>query len=75
MIKKMALFWGEDWEGLYIDGKLVYENHHIEAHDVIRILEERGMEAAAIEVDDDWLIDRGTLPADAADVVVHKEEQ
>lgn len=70
MIEKIELFWGDDWEGLYINGKLVYENHIISASTVLEILEAWDVKAARIEIDDGWIMNRGTLPEDAADVVV-----
>lgn len=70
MIEKITLFWGEDWEGLYINGKLTIENHSIRSSEVIKVLEAHGMEAASIEVDDDWLMAVERMPEDADDVVV-----
>ena len=70
MIEKIALFWGDDWEGLYINGKLIYENHSIRAHEIITILEKHGMDATCVEVNDYWLMENGRLPEDATDVLV-----
>ena len=75
MIEKIAVFWGEDWEGLYINGKLVYENHNIRADEIITILDQHGLEATCIEVDDAWLMEKGRLPKDAANVVVCNQER
>ena len=72
MVEKIALFWGDDWEGLYINGKLVYENHNVDAKVIMRELAKHGMDAAEAEVDDDWLMEKGRLPEDATDVVVAK---
>ena len=33
---KIVIVMSDDWTGLYVDGKLVYENHSIEVHDLIR---------------------------------------
>lgn len=35
-MKIKLLYLADDWMGLYIDGELVYENHSINARDVLR---------------------------------------
>lgn len=32
--QKIVITQCEDWQGLYVDGKLLYENHHITARDI-----------------------------------------
>lgn len=39
----------EDWQGLYIDGALVYEDHSLRLHIVLDILRDRGLPIATIE--------------------------
>ena len=50
---------GDDWEGLYIDGKLVLEDHSIDVRD---ILEAVGFKIKTVWVDLDWLAETGSLP-------------
>ena len=59
---------GEDWEGLYVGGTVMTQNHWLHASDVIDILKEAGYNVCEAEVDDDWLMDAGYLPADIRDV-------
>lgn len=46
-----------DWQGLYIDDELVYDNHKITAEDALDFLQDRLPMAvdSSIEVDDDDL--------------------
>ena len=55
----------DDWEGLYIDGKLVEQGHHIRIDDIFRHLRIKCQE---IHPDDDWLVERGSLPENFEDV-------
>jgi hypothetical protein len=50
---------GGDWEGLYIDGKLVMENHRLEIHDVLKAV---GFKYKHVVADDEWLARHGSLP-------------
>lgn len=56
---------GDDWEGLYLDDRLVEEHHHVRTEDVLRHL---GFEYEVIYPDQDWLEERGSLPTDLAEV-------
>lgn len=52
----------EDWEGLYIDGKLVSEGHSIRVHDVLDAL---GVTLTRINLDDkqeSQLERKGSMP-------------
>lgn len=55
----------EDWEGLYIDGKLVDEDHHLQLKDVLKLL---GYDVVVKECNFDWICDRGLLPDNLDDV-------
>lgn len=57
---------GDDWEGLYLDGKLVEEGHSLDAR---MTLEAVGYDVKTMEADAEWLTDRGRLP-DKLDEVV-----
>lgn len=55
----------DDWEGLYIDGELVFENHSIAAGQALKSLLEHGGRVASLNyvtVDAEWLHDVGSLP-------------
>lgn len=56
---------GDDWNGLYKDGKLIWQGHNITTY---RLLELIGAEVDYKEADGDWLMDRGDLPVKLEDV-------
>jgi len=64
---QVAFVDGDDWEGLYINGKLVEEHHHVRTEDVLRHL---GIKCEVIYPDQDWLEERGSLPANLSEVQV-----
>lgn len=54
---------GDDWEGLYIDGELVEENHSIRITDLLEILKDRRLLTFDYhEVGQDYLEGLGNLP-------------
>jgi hypothetical protein len=56
----------EEWEGLYIDGRLVVEGHNLTAIDVLAAL---GIRASSQFCDEDWLADEGcSLPIELGEV-------
>jgi hypothetical protein len=56
---------GEDWEGLYIDGKLYVEGHSISVKDLLDSLD---IPYSNVECDDAWLDKKGCLPKLLKDV-------
>jgi len=36
--KEVVVLSGDDWSGLYVDGKLVYENHSIPLHELAKAI-------------------------------------
>ena len=68
----------DDWEGLYIDGKLILEGHSLSAVDVLDAIWEHrtpgfGLRVTSYEAhdaDEDWMFTQGTLPVDFEDVKV-----
>ena len=60
-LKKIKLVRGDDWMGLYIDKKLVYEGHDISEK---MLLELCGIEFHSFEVNQEWMEDKGHLPED-----------
>lgn len=62
---KVAIVSGDDWMGLYIDGKLVLEGHSLCLGEV---LEAVGIKPETITPDNEWLENEGNLPKDLAKV-------
>ena len=62
---KVGLVRGDDWEGLYLDGKLVEEGHHFRLTDVLARF---GIECDEVWPDDSWLEERGSLPKNFEEV-------
>lgn len=56
----IKLVYGCDWVGLYNeDGILVAENHNLDAEDALAALK---IDHEILEVDEDWLDERGSMP-------------
>lgn len=56
---------GNDWIGLYDDGRLVTQGHNLILDNMLRHF---GHEVKSIDVDQEWLEDRGDLPDNLAEV-------
>jgi len=56
---------GDDWQGLYLNGKLVEEGHCVRVDDILRRL---GIACEQIYADDQWLAKRGSLPENRNDI-------
>ncbi|HJY98116.1 MAG TPA: hypothetical protein VJ227_00145 [Patescibacteria group bacterium] len=67
----ITLVYGEDWEGLYVDGRLYTQDHRISVTDVFDVLSSLGIKIKAeqIECDYEWLEEKGGFPTDIADVI------
>jgi len=61
------IVYADDWEGLYINGKLVMEEHSLSTASIFEAL---GVEYDLFEADVEWLADRGNLPPKFEDVKV-----
>jgi len=70
MTSKITIVDGDSWEGLYIDGKLIIENHTLSLYDVLDAI---GVKYKHVLVDDEWLYKHGTLPKKLSDVKEYKE--
>lgn len=68
MTKDIVYVMGDDWEGVYIDGKLVNENHSVNWPYVLKQL---GHYVSVKEVDYEWLGERGNFPEDISEVVFY----
>ena len=60
---------GDDWQGLYIDGILMSEDHSISIEDFAEVV---GIKLSKKYVDLDWLEDNGYLPKLLENVVYQK---
>lgn len=67
---KVTLVLANDWDGLYVDDKLVTQDHSIYASEA---LEAVGFSVGVVEADDEWLKRRGQLPVSLAAVRRRKQ--
>lgn len=67
----------DDWSGVYINNKLVFEDHSISTKMLSEILNENKPtdDIVHIEADPDWMYEVGTLPDDFKDVVCQSTEE
>jgi hypothetical protein len=55
----------DDWEGIYLDGELIYEDHRIHNYVWIELIKEHGAFSKEVEnywVDEDYMCDFGNFP-------------
>jgi hypothetical protein len=64
--KSLAWVHCDDWEGLYVNGKLIREGHGIEIDDIPTDV--LGVEIESIYPNDDWLKDGGRMPENLDEV-------
>ncbi|WP_353640783.1 hypothetical protein [Mesorhizobium sp. WSM2239] len=60
-----------DWEGLYIDGICVAQEHSLRLGSILELIKDRGQPIAEYEpkwVDPDWMDEQGYLPEDIKEV-------
>ena len=68
----LILAQASDWQGLYLNEKLVTENHSVSLNNLVNSLD--GIQICGtiisriVYVDDDWLEEQGGLPKDLCDV-------
>jgi hypothetical protein len=67
--REVVIVNGDDWKGVYIDGKLRYEGHNIRPEELLKLL---GINCRDFECDLNWLEDLGNLPEDLKDVKLPK---
>lgn len=60
---------GDDWVGVYIDGKLVTQGHRIDPRELLKQL---GYFVESPEPDYEWMDDVSYLPEDLKDVVLEE---
>lgn len=62
---KVVIADADDWKGLYINGKLIKQDHRIEPRDILTAL---GVEHFKLDVDSEWMDGRSHLPEDLDEV-------
>jgi len=75
---KIQFVHADDWEGLYIDGKLALEYHSLSVGAVLYAIWKHRTPVVGVRVifyeaydaDEDWLFTQGTLPKEFKDVKV-----
>lgn len=60
-----------DWEGMYIDGKLVVEDHRLDLYQVLDLI---GVKYKYVQADAEWLGECGRLPDKLSKVKKAKDE-
>ena len=65
--KKLILMRGDDWEGIYYEGKLLYQGHSINWYDVLKKLG-YATKLKYIESEEDWKELGWSLPENIEDV-------
>jgi hypothetical protein len=69
---KITFVYADDWEGIYVDDKLVMENHSLDGYLVAEKLSELfGFELRGRSVNQCWIESRGNLPENLSDVLVY----
>lgn len=63
---------GDDWEGLFVDGKLVSEGHSLSIYDLLHTAKTMGpiTEIVYVEADYMWLEIHGSFPNNLSEVVL-----
>ena len=63
--RKITFVFGEaEWDGMYIDGKMVHQDHSLRLFEVLKAL---GIQYETRDVDQEWLDNRGHLPDNLED--------
>ena len=69
MLQEIVLIDNVEWQGLYINGRLVLEDHRLYASDVVQAIMDACSTIARVEkADEDWLCAGNTLPERYTDV-------
>lgn len=63
--QEVLLVSGDDWEGIYVDGKIHVQGHQVRLEDFARIF---GIELKHKGVGSGWLYDEGHLPYNLEDI-------
>ena len=71
-MKKFIHVAADDWEGLYVDGKLVAQGHSLSLETWFRHLE---VDVDSYGLDWDWMHRVGTLPANFEECEIDSEDE
>lgn len=76
----MKVVWaqGDDWNGLFINGKLAMEDHQLHPKSIQAVLKKHnalGVEVEFKEVDMEWMWEVGSFPTDISEVVWLEAEE
>lgn len=63
---RVTYVYGDDWDGVYIDGELRWEGHSISPMELLELV---GIAPKSITADYDWLCEHANLPKLLKDVV------
>jgi hypothetical protein len=62
----LTLIIGDDWEGIYHDGLLIYEGHEVQRRELVNLMKSHetfNVEFKALnDMGIDWLHEEGSLP-------------
>lgn len=67
--QKLDFVTADDWQGLYINSKLVLENHSLDWRHILDALD---IEYDNDVIDEKWMEENGRLPKDLKDVKLEK---
>lgn len=62
---QITFVYGDDWEGLYVNGRLEAQGHAVSRREILSAL---GYSFEEVEADLEWLHDEGELPPRLSDV-------
>lgn len=74
-MSRLVLVNGDEWEGLYLDGVLQWQNHSVNHHHVAQAINASPTpvtEMVHVEVDVEWMLDEGYLPRMLEDIPLDK---
>lgn len=64
---------GGDWEGLYVDGELLTENHSLSAWHILSELSQVfGFEFKSYEANGEWMYDVGHFPSQLDECIINE---
>jgi hypothetical protein len=67
----------DDWEGMYVDGTLCTESHHIDSEDILECVKNKvetledgitAFEYVISYVNQEWMEEQGSLPLNISDI-------
>jgi hypothetical protein len=71
-MKNIKYILSNDWQGLYLNGELVLEDHSLHP---TKVLESLGIKFELLSANEEWLEEQGRFPEKFADVVLDEEQE